>query len=165
MAPGSGKINISDQPLVYIIAPLIVILGAGALCIILLHRHRRRRSGMAVHERWPPENMRDHMGNDMHVHYFQRRPVFGLRQVPYRWSSEDRSEEGLNELGEAPPPYQPKKEEEDGGSGGATTDGAVVTGDGSTDTILPMEEGRPPAYPAEPRPAVIMTDGSREMYR
>ncbi|KAG9502881.1 hypothetical protein J7337_005716 [Fusarium musae] len=54
-----------------------------------------------------------------------------------------RSEEGLNELGQAPPPYDGKKETQD------------------PLELRDLEAGNmPPEYPAHPAPAVV-TDGRR----
>ncbi len=67
----------------------------------------------------------------------------GTRTGGNRWApwGGTRGEEGLNELGEAPPPYDGKRE-------GNDTAQEVELRD------LDLEMARPPQYPAEPGPAV-----------
>lgn len=69
------------------------------------------------------------------------------RRGASRWNpwQTSRSQEGLNELGEAPPPYEGKKNRQEGTE------------------LRDLEAGeRPPEYPAAPGPAVT-TDSRRNV--
>lgn len=128
---------LSTHPLTYVIIPLIAIF---VLCSALLFFYIRRRHGrMAVVDpsifaegRWV---RRDGTITFIPRHY-RRSPWGGFH-----------SQEGLNELGEAPPPYKTKV---------VVTDGAVAAA-GETTELRDMEEGRrPPEYIAEPPPAITI---------
>ncbi|KAJ4267769.1 hypothetical protein NW762_003884 [Fusarium torreyae] len=117
------------QPIAWILIPLIVILVLGLTATIIQVRRRRRLRGNL----WP--------GNDPRAPASSGR---GNRTTNRRapWAG-TRSEEGLNELGQAPPPYDGKKE----------TQNPLELRD--------LEAGSsPPEYPAEPPPAVV-SDGRR----
>ncbi|KHN96640.1 uncharacterized protein MAM_05583 [Metarhizium album ARSEF 1941] len=129
----SGK---STEPLVWVIIPLIAVFSVGTFVLFIWNRQRKRSS---LNRNELPED-RVLVGSS----YIRCRR--GMRWSPW---SETRSVEGLNELGEAPPPYDSKKppaihdqlaerREETGQEGSELRD---------------LETGRrPPAYPAPPQP-------------
>lgn len=105
-----------SEPFRWAIIPIVLAFFGVGILYYFLHRRRTRRYALqygADRSRWPQNNRAGHL-------------------VPSRsrwgnWAG-TRSQEGLNELGEAPPPYGPKQDDEEG--------------------------ARPPEYPAEPPPAV-----------
>lgn len=107
--------NMNGEPFRWAIIPIVLAFFAVGLLYYYVHRRRARRYGYESHL-WPRDR------------------AAGL--VPHRrwgpWAG-TRSQEGLNELGEAPPPYVHKGDEE--------------------------EAQRPPEYPAVPPAAV--TTGTR----
>ncbi|RGP81666.1 hypothetical protein FLONG3_153 [Fusarium longipes] len=123
--------NFGQEPFAWALIPLFVILILGLTATVIQIRRRRRRRG----NQWPGPGP-------------QTSSLSGLRggnRTSNRggpWNG-TRSEEGLNELGQAPPPYDGKKETQD-----------------------PLElrdleaGGSPPDYPSEPPPALV-TDGRR----
>ncbi|KAF4989902.1 hypothetical protein FDECE_14565 [Fusarium decemcellulare] len=119
--------SLTDRPFAWVLIPLIVILFIGLVATIIQVRRRRRRRTA----QWP--------GHGPRVLAPSGR-LFGpagarrtTRGAPWNGT---RSEEGLNELGEAPPPYDGKKERQDGAE------------------LQDLEAGSPPEYPAVPGPAV-----------
>lgn len=144
---GQVRWSMLDRPYAYVIFPLLVVFIIGFVAIILYNRRRRRRL-VALHgHNWPGGRQNPHA----HIPPGQRR-----RYRRGRWG-ETRSQEGLNELGEAPPAYDGKREGDvreeelrDLESGGGTSTGAV-NGD---------NDGRPPEYITEPGPA-MMRPGNR----
>ncbi|KAM5352525.1 hypothetical protein ACJ41O_005247 [Fusarium nematophilum] len=120
--------SLSDRPFTWIFIPLIVIIFIGLVVTIIQVRRRRRRRAA----QWPggPRVLAPS------GHLFT--PGQGLRGGNRRtpWPG-TRSQEGLNELGEAPPPYDGKKDRQ------------------SPMELQDLEAGRsPPEYPAVPGPAV-----------
>ncbi|EKJ75928.1 hypothetical protein NXS19_003627 [Fusarium pseudograminearum] len=122
--------NFGQEPFAWALIPLFVILVLGLTATVIQIRRRRRRRG----NQWPGSTP-------------QGTEYPGLRggRTSNRgalWNG-TRSQEGLNELGQAPPPYDGKKERQD-----------------------PLElrdleaGGSPPEYPSEPPPALV-TDGRR----
>lgn len=109
--------GLSSEPFRWAIIPIILAFFGIGILFCLVHRRRARRRGDDPRF-WP--RGANHL-------------VTSRRWGP--WSG-TRSQEGLNELGEAPPPYDPKRDDEE--------EGGV----------------RPPEYPAAPPPAV--TRGGRE---
>ncbi|KAF4451192.1 hypothetical protein F53441_5802 [Fusarium austroafricanum] len=119
--------SFSSQPFAWVLIPLFVIFVLGLTATIIQVRRRRRRR--ANQNPWAPANTR----------------LRGGRRTTNRGSpwNGTRSQEGLNELGQAPPPYDGKKETQD------------------PLELRDLEAGnRPPEYPAEPAAAVV-TDGRR----
>ncbi|KAL6363323.1 hypothetical protein LRP88_02735 [Fusarium phalaenopsidis] len=121
--------SISDRPFAWIIIPLAVIIIIGCIATLIQVRRRRRRrqqqwAGQGPRVLGPPPGR-----------------LFGAtgtrgngRRGPWAGT---RSQEGLNELGEAPPPYDGKKERQD------------------PVELRDLEAGgSPPEYPAVPGPAV-----------
>lgn len=97
------------RSLTYVIIPLISVLTLAVFVSILYYRRRRR---LRVEYRdWPQR----HVAPDGHVMTGPRRGRWNV------WGGLQ-SREGLNELGEAPPPYDPKK----------NTDGDLENGVGNS---------------------------------
>lgn len=97
------------RSLTYVIIPLICVLSLSVFVSILYYRRRRR---LRVEYRdWPQRHVAPD-GHDMTGPRRGRWNVWGGLQ----------SREGLNELGEAPPPYDPKK----------NTDGDLEIGAGNS---------------------------------
>lgn len=145
---GQVRWSMLDRPYAYVIFPLIVVFICIFVAIILYNRRRRRRL-VALHgHNWPGgrENPLSHIPA-------RRRPrMRGGRDNRWAPWGATRSQEGLNELGEAPPPYDGKRE-----------------GDVREDEMRDMERGegtgpgrgddaRPPEYITEPGPAVVRPD-------
>ncbi|KAF5686128.1 hypothetical protein FDENT_5975 [Fusarium denticulatum] len=123
--------SFGTQPFAWILIPLFVILVLGLTATIIQVRRRRRRRG----NQWPGQTT----GAPVYTGLHGGRRTGNCRSP---WNG-TRSEEGLNELGQAPPPYDGKKETQD------------------PLELQDLEAGnRPPEYPAEPAPAVV-TDGRR----
>ncbi|KAH6891368.1 hypothetical protein B0T10DRAFT_485084 [Thelonectria olida] len=101
-----GGDGFSGRTVAWVLIPLVVIILIGlAATVVQIRRRRLRRQGVT----WPgaPGNMQSTGGRILVVRRGGRN---GTR------SETARMEEGLNELGEAPPPYEGKKEgrQEDG---------------------------------------------------
>lgn len=111
--------SISDQPLAWALVPVVVLLAIGiAATIWQFHRRRVRRRQQ---QEWPhdPEQQ------------------IGGSGAGHSWAT-TRPQEGLNELGQAPPPYEGKGSSDEHGT-----------------ELRDMAPGiRPPAYPAVPEPVV-----------
>ncbi|KAK9445520.1 hypothetical protein VB005_00632 [Metarhizium brunneum] len=133
--------GMSTEPFVWVIIPLVAVFSVGTFIVFIWNRQRRRQN--PDRRAWPEDRV---LVGSSYIRY--RR---GLRWSPW---SETRSVEGLNELGEAPPPYDSKKppalhnqhptrREETGEEGSELRD--LESG------------GRPPAYPAQP-PLAVITD-------
>lgn len=133
---GSG-LDLSNEPIAWVLIPLVIFGCIGVAATFFTIRRRRRLR--VQYRNWPADRQRalDSNGNTI----IQRQP----RATQSRWAwANTRSQEGLNELGEAPPPYLGPKD-----------------GEGDGTELRDLEAGaRPPAYPAEPGPAV-MTDHPR----
>ncbi|KAG5755777.1 hypothetical protein H9Q69_011887 [Fusarium xylarioides] len=127
----STGFSFGAQPFAWVLIPLFVILVLGLTATIIQVRRRRRRRG----NQWPGQTT----GAPVYTGLRGGRRT-GSRRSPWNGT---RSEEGLNELGQAPPPYDGKKEMQD------------------PLELRDLEAGnRPPEYPAEPAPAVV-ADGRR----
>ncbi|KAK2591435.1 hypothetical protein QQS21_010875 [Conoideocrella luteorostrata] len=131
-----GSSGMSTEPFVWVLIPLVTIFSVGTFIAFLWNR-RRRRSYRDRHV-WP-----------------ENRVLVGASYVRYRrgvrWSpwSETRPAEGLNELGEAPPPYDSKKPPGIGDHHGMQDESSA-----SGTALRDVEAGQhPPEYPALPRPA------------
>ncbi|KAF5017342.1 hypothetical protein F66182_10736 [Fusarium sp. NRRL 66182] len=122
----NGSFTFGNQPFAWVLIPLLIIIGLGLAATIILVRRRRRRRG----NQWPGHSVPASSGRI----YTTGRNRTTNRGLPWAGT---RSEEGLNELGQAPPPYDGKKE---------------------TQTPLELRDleagNSPPEYPAEPAPAV-----------
>lgn len=127
---GNG-ISFSDYPFAWIIVPIFVFFFIG-LCLTVL-RFRRRRRRAATLQQWPGTPSGRVVGPGGRI------IVVSRRGGASRWNPWTRSQEGLNELGEAPPPYEGQKK----------------NGNGEGIEMRDLEAGeRPPEYPAAPGPAV-----------
>ncbi|KAF5231978.1 hypothetical protein FAUST_8966 [Fusarium austroamericanum] len=122
--------NFGQEPFAWALIPLFVILVLGLTATVIQIRRRRRRRG----NQWPGSTPQGTESSGLRGGRTSNRGAL--------WNS-TRSQEGLNELGQAPPPYDGKKERHD-----------------------PLElrdleaGGSPPEYPSEPPPA-LLTDGRR----
>ncbi|KAK1255260.1 hypothetical protein MKX08_009255 [Trichoderma sp. CBMAI-0020] len=115
----------STRPLTYIIIPILAFFAVFSIVIFFFCIRRRRA--------------RD------------RETTIELGRGRPNPSGGADSHEGLNELGEAPPPYLVRK---------LSAEGEVVAGERPTE-LRDLEEGRrPPVYISEPPPAVT-TDSRR----
>ncbi|KAG5951874.1 hypothetical protein E4U53_002080 [Claviceps sorghi] len=133
----------STEPFVWVLIPLVVIFFTGTILIFLWNK--KRREHYPVHPAWPEERgaaTAGDGGDDAHGQYGR-----GLR---WPGGSEARSTEGLNELGEAPPPYDAMKPPAIGDQHGAN--------EPSTSGTRPRESGSdlPPGY-AVSRSAILVT--------
>ena len=134
----SNRGLLGGAPVSWVVIPLIgVIVFIATLTFLLLRRRRRNRAlygnpSFQNPHRGPGGGSGYYAGGS-HIHHHGRGGV-GSRWAPWGGT---RSQDGLNELGEAPPPYIGKKS---GGGTGATQD---------------VELGMPPDYHvAGPAPAV-----------
>lgn len=80
-----------SQPMLWVVVPLLAVFAAGFLFVLAWRRHRNARSAGA--SAWP---------RDPHA-------VARMGGRPWATWNRSRDVEGLNELGEAPPPYDTKK--------------------------------------------------------
>ncbi|KAL0942581.1 uncharacterized protein CTRU02_200467 [Colletotrichum truncatum] len=94
---GDGH-SLSSTPYTWILTPLIVFLAIGILATLVQFQRRRRLRKLGLQRPWPRRDLeanRQRQGG-------QRSSRNG------RWAWTTRSDEGLNEFGEAPPAYEPK---------------------------------------------------------
>ncbi|KAJ6440324.1 hypothetical protein O9K51_06114 [Purpureocillium lavendulum] len=150
----------STQPLLWVIIPLLAVFAAGCFTFFVWTRHRRPRDGRGAASRlWPDDRILLPSGFIM------------ARTGGRRWADRNRSRdlEGLNELGEAPPPYDTKKPPSincryepvaPSGQGGATE---LDNGGGNNDTANGLEGAGPraPEYVPRPPEAHVATSPSR----
>jgi hypothetical protein len=162
MAVDDESDSFSRQPIIFVALPIIAIIIAALVTTVMIRRRRRRLSGLPVYGQTPAVIV-------------QIRPL-GQRQRTRRatrnrgaaWG-QTRSQEGLNELGEAPPPYEgrksggggtgdPQRRHEDGSSS-RNIRGEDVNVDADARAYSPPVEwantaAMPPDYIAEPARAV-----------
>lgn len=119
--------SLGDQPFAWILIPLVIFFFIGLVATIYQVRRRRRRRALLC-QRWPGANAQRVFTPHGEVIIVRRRAGAS------RWTPWQRPQEGLNELGEAPPPYDGKK--------------------GTEMRDLEAGERPPPDYPAMPGPAV-----------
>ncbi|KAF7544418.1 hypothetical protein G7Z17_g9973 [Cylindrodendrum hubeiense] len=126
--------SLSNKPFAWVLIPLgiFIFIGVAATIYQIRRRRRRRRRGTL---QWPGGSSRQLLTPGGRVAALRARP--DRRRTGLGTT---RSEEGLNELGEAPPPYDGKKD-------GPQDDGTELRD-------LEAGEASPPDYPAEPAPAV-----------
>ena len=126
--------SMTDQPFSYVIFPLLFLFVGGFIAVMLFNRRRRRRLAAMNPSQWPHDRTTAHVGQGSPRH-------LGRGSQNRRWApwGGTRSQEGLNELGEAPPPYDGKRD-----------------GHAQEAELRDLESGtaNPPGYPAEPGPAV-----------
>lgn len=95
--------GLSQQSLVYVVGPLAAILVIGIIAMVVWYRSRRNRN--LDDNVWPRERL---VTADGQLLYFPRGRGI-LRHGRWNVWGGMRSSEGLNELGEAPPPYDLKR--------------------------------------------------------
>lgn len=125
----------SGQPISYVVLPLLVIIVT-FIALLIVFRRRGQRLARAAGENgaWPP-------GRPAPVIVVRaNRPGVSTTRHPVHGRSTPLPEEGLNELGEAPPPYDGKRER----------------ADRTSMEMRDLEAGpeRLPDYPAQPPPAM-----------
>nr|AAG40407.1 000C19H04 [Arabidopsis thaliana] len=108
-SPSNGDDSMPARSLTFVIIPLICVLSLSVFISLLYYRRRRRLR--TEYRDWP----RRHVAPDGHV-------MTGPRRGRWNVLGGLASREGLNELGEAPPPYDPKK----------NTDGDLENGGGNS---------------------------------
>lgn len=143
----------TTKSLVYVIGPLAAVFAIGSFACLYWYRRKRRNN--PTDYAWPRERL---VAPDGSLMFYPR----GRRNGPGRWNfwGGMRSDEGLNELGEAPPPYDTKRRtatngesaEDDTGGNRATGDEEARIGIPTNAHLGPiqlrdMENGaQPPAY-------------------
>ncbi|KAL6904926.1 hypothetical protein GGI43DRAFT_295836 [Trichoderma evansii] len=140
--------SMSARPLTYIIIPLLALFAVFSMLVFFYIRRRGSREPTIDPTLWSRGRWVRRDGNLV----WMRRDGTLLPRHSRRnaWGGFD-SHEGLNELGEAPPPYLVRK---------LSAEGEVVAV-GTATELRDLEEGRrPPEYIAEPPPAVT-TDSRR----
>lgn len=134
MPEGDAGWSLMDEPFAYAIFPLVCLVIAIFIASLLYTRRRRLRMSALRNNQWPQDHGPPMMDDSIEPRRSRR---VGSRWAP--WSG-TRTAEGLNELGEAPPPYDGKRE-----------------GDNRADEVelRDLEMNRPPQYPAEPGLALV----------
>ncbi|KAM0485276.1 hypothetical protein ACHAPX_001260 [Trichoderma viride] len=144
--PESSNQHESTRPLTYIIIPILALFAVFSIVIFFFCIRRRRARETAI----DVERGRGRWVRRDGVLVWVRRDGT-LRQSRRNPAGGSDSHEGLNEQGEAPPPYLVRK---------LSAEGEAVEGGRSTE-LRDLEEGRrPPEYISEPPPAVT-TDSRR----
>ncbi|KAG5985244.1 hypothetical protein E4U55_007869 [Claviceps digitariae] len=133
---GTSPPNTTTEPFVWVLIPLVVVFSIGTFIIFVWNKNLR--------EHFPdhpaPEDIdAAAVGDDVYGRF--RRGVRSSTR-----GAEARSMEGLNELGEAPPPYDAKKPPGIADQHGGAANEPNISGTGPRDTELP------PGYPARPLP-------------
>jgi hypothetical protein len=136
MSNDDSSWSLTDQPFAYAIFPLVCLVIGIFIASVLYSRRRRRRIAAVQNGQWPQDPNAPPNGTGRQ----RRNRGAGNRWAP--WSG-TRTEEGLNELGEAPPPYDGKRDENERGAAAA-----------DDFELRDLEANRPPEYPAQPGPAV-----------
>ncbi|PTB68669.1 hypothetical protein BBK36DRAFT_1112530 [Trichoderma citrinoviride] len=143
----------STRPLTYVIIPLLALFVICSVGLFFHVRRRRRRLIAADSTIWGRGRWVTRDGTLVFVpRHYRRSP----------WGGGFPSQEGLNELGEAPPPYKSNKVllpgSEGQGQGEGGTPAAAAT------ELRDMEEGRrPPEYVDVAEPAAAVVAESRRM--
>ena len=135
----------SVHPWTFIVIPLFIIIVSGFTYAMI---RRSRRHGTLLRADWPQSGAGDPYG----YAYTGRAPggrrtraghgPGGGRYAPWRAA---RSQEGLNELGEAPPAYDGKREDD-------TELRDMMRYNNNNTRDLEAGTARPPAYPTQPEP-------------
>ncbi|OHE92952.1 hypothetical protein CORC01_11745 [Colletotrichum orchidophilum] len=90
--------SLSNMPYTWILTPLIVFLALGIIATLVQFQRRRRLRKLGLQRPWPRRDMEAN-----------RQRGGGQRSSRNgRWAWTTRSDEGLDEFGEAPPAYEPK---------------------------------------------------------
>ncbi|PNY21664.1 Uncharacterized protein TCAP_07235 [Tolypocladium capitatum] len=138
-----GSQSMSSQPLLWVIIPLLAVFSAGFFTAFVWARHRRARRDPS----WPGSNSILMPGGFLTTCTDRRGNTAAARSV-----------EGLNELGEAPPPYDTKKPP-------PIDDLRRDEMGGPAMELRDMESGMrpPPGYVASPPPAHVAPLSRRSM--
>ncbi|KAK1486843.1 hypothetical protein CCUS01_15034 [Colletotrichum cuscutae] len=88
--------SLSNMPYTWILTPLIVFLALGIIATLVQFQRRRRLRKLGLQRPWPRRDLEANRQRG------QRSSRNG------RWAWTTRSDEGLDEFGEAPPAYEPK---------------------------------------------------------
>lgn len=136
--------SMSTRPLTYIIIPLLALFAVFSMLVFFYIRRRGTREPTLDPSLW---NRGRWVRRDGALVWLRRDGTYLPRHSRRNpWGGFD-SREGLNELGEAPPPYLVRK---------LSAEGEDVAA-GTPTELRDMEEGRrPPEYIAEPPPAVTI---------
>jgi hypothetical protein len=147
---GGVQWDILDRPYSYVIFPLIVVFVVVFVGVILYNRRRRRRL-VALHgHNWPGGRQ-----NPLsHIPAGRRARMRGGRDNRWAPWGSTRSQEGLNELGEAPPPYDGKRD----GEVRQEEMRDLERGEGPGAASGSADNTRPPEYISEPGPAIVRPD-------
>jgi hypothetical protein len=141
--PQSSDQPMSARPLTYIIIPLLALFAVFSMLVFFYIRRHSYRETTIDPALWGRGRWVRRDGVLVWVRRDGDRPRHSRRNP---WGGFG-SHEGLNELGEAPPPYLVRK---------LSAEGEVVTGERPTE-LRDLEEGRrPPEYITEPPPAVTI---------
>ncbi|KAG9250465.1 uncharacterized protein F5Z01DRAFT_640216 [Emericellopsis atlantica] len=141
--------GLSKRPLVFVIFPLVAVFIC-AMFVAMLYRRRQRAKLAPLHPHWTHANPATPYS--ARVHPYRNNAARNGGGAGRRWGPwGTRSQEGLNELGEAPPPYDGKR---DMGDSREVELRDLEAGHGPANPAG-LTSDRPPGYPAEPGPAVV----------
>ncbi|WQF88592.1 hypothetical protein CDEST_13606 [Colletotrichum destructivum] len=93
-----NSLSLSDTPYTWILTPLVVFLAIGILATLIQFQRRRRLRKLGLQRPWPRR--------DLEANRQRTRGQRSSRNGRWAWTT--RSDEGLDEFGEAPPAYEPK---------------------------------------------------------
>ncbi|GKT45124.1 uncharacterized protein ColSpa_05305 [Colletotrichum spaethianum] len=93
-----NPLSLSDTPYTWILTPLVVFLSLGILATLIQFQRRRRLRKLGIQRPWPRR--------DLEANRPRARRQRSSRGGRWAWTT--RTDEGLNEFGEAPPAYEPK---------------------------------------------------------
>ncbi|KAI8963738.1 hypothetical protein F5Y11DRAFT_136427 [Daldinia sp. FL1419] len=132
MDPDDSSSNniFATYPFSWVLVPIIIFIGAGTL--LMCYRYRRRRKLRMLYGTSALERDIEAMGNRSRSRAPAERRARGRRGLGSTFGSR---EEGLNELGEAPPAYTPAQKRPD------NTDDVELS-------------------PLQPSPSVVVADGA-----
>ncbi|KAF9882009.1 hypothetical protein CkaCkLH20_00045 [Colletotrichum karsti] len=100
LGSGGDGLSLSSTPYTWILTPLIVFLAIGILATLVQFQRRRRLRRLGLQRPWPRRDLEANR---------QGAGAGGQRSSRNgRWAWTTRSDEGLDEFGEAPPAYEPK---------------------------------------------------------
>ncbi|GJC79503.1 hypothetical protein ColLi_02341 [Colletotrichum liriopes] len=93
-----NSLSLSDTPYTWILTPLVVFLAIGIIATLVQFQRRRRLRKLGIQRPWPRR--------DLEANRQRARGQRSSRNGRWAWTT--RSDEGLDEFGEAPPAYEPK---------------------------------------------------------
>jgi hypothetical protein len=124
---GTAASGLNSRPWAYVAIPLAIVVGIGLIAVLLHTQRRKRLMKVRLHYVGSNPGARRALERDLQEAWMRGAPQEERRQQRYamaRWSRgangggrwawarellTARSEEGLNEFGEAPPPYDGRK--------------------------------------------------------